>query len=102
MSRAGRTTLTKVTLSAILVHVSIVVMVHPWVHNAIDKIRRAFIWTGSNSVVGGRCMVAWAKVTWPTELGLGVVDLAMMCYALWLCSDWLARVAMDCAWSATH
>jgi hypothetical protein len=33
---AGRTTLTKVTLSAILIHVSIAVKVSPWIYQAID------------------------------------------------------------------
>jgi hypothetical protein len=39
MSKAGRTTLTKVTLTAIPIHVSIAVKVSPWIYKEIDKIR---------------------------------------------------------------
>jgi hypothetical protein len=83
MSRAGRTTLTKVTLWTILVHVSIAVKVDPWIIRMVDKFHRAFIWSGSDSVQGARCLVAWWKVTRSTELdGLGVLDLITLGYAL--------------------
>jgi hypothetical protein len=46
-------------------------------------------------------MVAWSRVTRPTELGgLGVVDLATMGYALRMRWEWLARVDPSQAWSA--
>jgi hypothetical protein len=52
MSRAGGTALTKVTLSAIPIHVSIAA---PWIYHATDKLRRAFICTtGSDSVHRGQ------------------------------------------------
>jgi hypothetical protein len=41
MSRSGRTTLTKVTLSPISVHVSITVKVVPWILRAINRLHRA-------------------------------------------------------------
>jgi hypothetical protein len=100
MSRAGRTTLVKVTLSAILVHISIAVKVSPWIFRAIDKLRRGFIWTGSDSAVGGKCMVAWTKVARPTELGgLGVLDLTTLGYALRLRWEWLQRTDPDHIWT---
>jgi hypothetical protein len=43
MSRAGRTTLTKVTLSVVPIHVCIAVKVYPWILHAIDKLQRDFI-----------------------------------------------------------
>jgi uncharacterized membrane protein len=43
MSRAGRTTLTIVTLSVFPIQVSIAVRVAPWQNKAINKLRRAFI-----------------------------------------------------------
>jgi hypothetical protein len=83
MSRAGRTMLAKVTVSAIPVHISIAVKVSPWIYCAIDKLHRGFIWTGSDSALGGKCMVAWAKVARPTNLGgLGVLDMTTLGYAL--------------------
>jgi hypothetical protein len=49
MSKVGRTTLTKVTLTAIPIQVSIAVELLPWIYKEIDKLRRAFIWTGFSS-----------------------------------------------------
>jgi hypothetical protein len=69
MSRVGRTTLTKVTLSTMLVHTSIVVKVDPWIIRAVDRLRRGFIWTGSDFTSGDQCMVAWRSVARPVELG---------------------------------
>jgi hypothetical protein len=69
MSRAGRVTLTNTTLSSIPVHVSIAVTVSTWILKVIDKLRRAFKWTGSEAANGGQCLVAWSRVTRPVELG---------------------------------
>jgi hypothetical protein len=92
MTKAGRTTLPKVTLSAIPTHISIAVKVHPGALKDIDRLRRTFVWAGSDKVAGGRCLVAWSKITRPSELGgLGVLDLTMMGYALRLRWAWLSR-----------
>jgi hypothetical protein len=80
---AGRTTLTKSTLSAIPIHVSIAVTIDPWILRAMDKIRGDFIWTGTDTTLGGQCLVAWSKVARPVELGgLGVLDLTTLGYSL--------------------
>jgi hypothetical protein len=55
---AGRTTLVKATLLAILVHTAIALCLSSWATECIDKLRRVFIWAGSESVVGGCCKVA--------------------------------------------
>jgi hypothetical protein len=92
LSKAGRVSLTKSTLSAIPIHTSIAVKVSLSIFQAVDKIRRSFIWSGSDSTNGGKCTVAWAKVTRPTNLGgLGATDLATLGYALWLRWEWFAR-----------
>jgi hypothetical protein len=62
MLRVGHTTLTKVELSTILVHVSIMVEVSPWIIKMVDKFQRAFIWIDSDTVHGGQCLVAWQRV----------------------------------------
>jgi len=59
LSMAGRTALVKATLSAIPVHVSIALCLSPWAIGEIVRLRRAFIWTGSEVAAGGRCRVAW-------------------------------------------
>lgn len=57
LTHAGRVLLTKVTLSAIPVHLSIACCLSAWEVNQIDKRRRAFLWAGTESV----CQVANAK-----------------------------------------
>lgn len=76
LNQAGRTTLVRSTLSAIPIHLSIVLCLSPWAIGTIDRRRRAFLWAGSESVAAGRCRVAWTIVCSPRDLGgLGVLDL---------------------------
>ena len=58
LNLAGRATLTAVTLSAIPTHISIAVCLSPWAVGQIDKRRRAFLWSGSDHVIGEQCRVA--------------------------------------------
>jgi hypothetical protein len=89
---AGRTTLAKATMSAIPTHMSIALCLSPWAVDTIDKLRRAFVWSGSESVGGGRCKVAWETVCRPRDLGgLGVSDLRRAGIALRVCWEWKAR-----------
>ena len=91
---AGRTVLVKATLSAIPVHTSIALYLSPWAINAIDKLRRAFIWAGTDNVQGGRCKVAWPTVCRPKELGgLGVTDLRRAGVALRVRWVWRDRLS---------
>lgn len=69
LNPAERTVLVKATLSDIPVHTSIALCLSPWAIQAIDKLRRAFIWAGSEIVARGRCKVAWPTVCKPTSLG---------------------------------
>lgn len=83
LTNAGRTLLTKVTLSAIPVHISIACCLSEWAFSQIDKCCRAFLWASSETVSGGKCRIAWTRVCRPTCLGgLGVVDLRFFGYAL--------------------
>jgi hypothetical protein len=100
MSHAGCTTLTKVTLLAIPIQVSIAVLVALGIYRAINKIWRAFIWNGSDHVQGAN---VWCRgcVTGPVELGgLSVSDLATMGYALMLRWEWLACTGLGQLWVA--
>lgn len=53
LTHAGRVLLTKVTLSTIPVHTSIACCLSTWVIAQIDKRRRAFLWAGAESTMGG-------------------------------------------------
>jgi len=51
---AGRMALTNATLSAVPVHTSIAIGLSQWALKHIDKLRRAFIWGGEQSIGGGK------------------------------------------------
>jgi hypothetical protein len=86
----------KSTLSAIPVHMSIVVCLSSWAIEAIDLRRRAFLWTGSDAVAAGRCRVAWQVVCQPRDLGgLGVADLGRLGIAFRVRWMWLERTAAN-------
>jgi hypothetical protein len=55
---ACHTPLVKATMSTIPTHMSIALCLSPWAVETIDKPRRAFIWSGTETVSGGRCKVA--------------------------------------------
>ena len=57
LNDAGRATLTKVTLSAIPVHVSIASGLFTWALRQIDKRRRTFLWAGTEDVTGGSAVL---------------------------------------------
>ena len=92
LNLARRTTLVKFVLSAIPVYLLIALNVLNWVIKVVDKVRRAFLWKGRKEVNGGRCLVAWDKVTRPLSLGgLGVLNLRYMGWALQLRWLWFQK-----------
>jgi hypothetical protein len=99
LNTAGRVTLVQSTLSAIPVHLSIAVCLSPWAIQRIDKLRRAFIWSGSDTVGAGKCRVAWELVCRPKDLGgLGIIDLRRLGVALRLRWDWLRKYDPSRTW----
>lgn len=96
---AGRTALARATLSAIPVHLAIALLLSPWAIDCIDKLRRAFIWSGGQSVAAGKCKVAWETICRPRDLGrLGVTDLRRAGVALRVRWMWLRRVDGQRTW----
>jgi hypothetical protein len=68
---------------------------------AFRKIFRAFLWSGSDSVHGSKCLVAWYKVQHPLKLdGLGVHDLKLMRRALRLHWLWFSHTDPSRPWSS--
>lgn len=101
LNLAGRSTLTAVTLSAVPTHTAIAVCLSPWAVGRIDRRQRGFLWSGSETVAGGKCRVAWTVACRPKELGgLGLVDLRRFGIALQLRREWQRRLASDTAWAS--
>jgi hypothetical protein len=63
-----------------------------WLVKKLDKLRRGFLWKGTDDAIGGHCLVQWAKVKRPKALGgLGVLDFEHFSRALrlrWLWFQW--------------
>jgi hypothetical protein len=90
MHRSGRLTLIKTTLAAIPVYTVMSQVLQAWLHQAFTKIFKAFLWTGTEVVEGGKCLVAWSSVQRSLQHGgLGVPDLKLMGRALRLRWLWL-------------
>jgi hypothetical protein len=82
-----------VTLSAIPVHVSITCCLSSWAISQIDKRRRAFLWAGTDNVVGSKCKISWHVVCSPKCFGgLGIPDLRVIGFALRLRWEWQKRL----------
>ena len=93
-------TLVCATLSAIPVHLSILVCLSPWALENIDRRRRAFLWFGGETVVAGKCRVAWTVACRPRDLGgLGIIDLRRAGVAFQVRWEWLRRTKPDSTWA---
>jgi hypothetical protein len=65
---------------------------HLLAYKQMDKMRRRFLWAGSQQLHGGKCKVNWAQVHRPMHRGgIGIVDLERFGRALrlsWLWFQW--------------
>jgi hypothetical protein len=75
MNYSGRLALIKSTLLPVTTHLAISLGLLPWVHKVLEKIMKAFLWSGIDLVHGGKCLVAWGCVQWPLALGGRPQDL---------------------------
>jgi len=99
MNRAGRITMVRFVLLAIPIYLLIVINVPKWLINAIDKIRRGFLWKGKEQANGACCLVAWEKVSRPQDFGgLGIINLEVMAWALQARWQWHKKTRTDRPW----
>jgi hypothetical protein len=86
----GRLTLVNSVLSSMVVYHMKVFSLSKWSIKKIDKIRRNFLWNGSEDTQRGHCLVNCQRVQMPHKLGgQGIMDLARFNRALRLRWQWL-------------
>ncbi|CAO2206826.1 unnamed protein product [Urochloa humidicola] len=92
LNRAGRLKLLNTVLTSMPTYFLTAFAPKKWAIKQMDKIRRSFLWKGSEVANGGHCLVRWTKVKRPKRMGgLGVLDLEIFSRALrlrWLWYQW--------------
>ncbi|KAM0865794.1 hypothetical protein ACQ4PT_043026 [Festuca glaucescens] len=72
----------------------------PWFFQAVDKLRRSFLWAGHSEANGGNCMVAWHLVCMPRDLGgLGLHNLRLLNTALCAKWVWISKTDSEKPWA---
>ncbi|CAN6206059.1 unnamed protein product [Urochloa humidicola] len=73
----GRTVLVNTVIDSQLIHSMSVFLLPQGVLDAFDRRRRAFLWSGEESVSGAQCLVAWEQACLPKHLGgLSIKNIA--------------------------
>uniref|UniRef100_J3LXP2 Reverse transcriptase zinc-binding domain-containing protein n=1 Tax=Oryza brachyantha TaxID=4533 RepID=J3LXP2_ORYBR len=73
LSYSERITLINAVLNAVPIYSMCAYILPASIIHAIDKKRRAFLWTGEDKCSGAKCLVAWEQVCKPKqEGGLGI------------------------------
>ena len=70
LSKGGRLTLLKSTLSSIPTYYLSLFTIPQHIADRLERIQRNFLWGSSNEVFR-YSLVAWDKVVWPMEIGFG-------------------------------
>ena len=100
LTKAGRNILVQSVLTSMLIYLLLALDLPAKALEAIDKIRRSFLWKGRKDVRGGHCLIAWPKVTRPPNLGgLGISHLQFLGWALKLRWLWLQKTEPDKPWA---
>jgi hypothetical protein len=93
LNKAGRLKLINSVLSSLPIYFLTVFPIKKWAFKKMDKIRRSFLWKGTDSCSGGHCLVCWDHIKRPKQVGgLGVLDLECFSRALrlrWLWFEWV-------------
>jgi hypothetical protein len=79
------------------------IAVPPWVIKTIDTLIRGILWCGTEVASGGKCVVVWVRVAWPTVYGgLGIPNLHLLGFALHMRWLWLAQADPTRTWTTFH
>ena len=96
LSKGGRLTLLKSTLSSLPTYYLSLFTIPQHITDRLERIQRNFLWGSSNDVFRYP-LVAWDKVVWPVEIGgLGIRKIGLFNQAL--LGKWLWRFGKE----ATH
>jgi hypothetical protein len=100
LSKDGRVMFVQAVMTSSIIYHLMALDVDPWFLQAVDKLRRGFLWAGKPDARGGCCLVAWESVCQPKALGgLGLLDLKKLNAALrarWL---WFQKADAEKPWS---
>lgn len=101
LSFGGRLTLIKSVLSAVPLHFMQALKIPKWVFQRIDRIRRNFLWKGTQPCKPINCLVNWELTcALKEEGGLGIIDLQTQNEALMTKWLWLFQSNSHSNWSA--
>lgn len=99
MNRAGRRILVQHVLTGMVVYTVMAIDFPQWALDAIDKIRKGFLWRGRKEAKG-HCLVAWGKVCRPLNMGgLGISSLPHLRWALRMRWLWLQKTDPGHPWA---
>jgi hypothetical protein len=59
MTKEGQAVYVQAVMTASVIYHLMALDLEPWFFQAVDKIRRGFLWAGSGDTSGGNCAVAW-------------------------------------------
>jgi hypothetical protein len=100
MSKAVWSVYIQSVMTSRFVYLAMALDLPTWAINAIDMLRKAFLWKGGKEVKGGHCSLAWSKVTRPKELGgLGLFNLKLFGWALRVKWLWLQKLDPGRPWA---
>jgi hypothetical protein len=87
-------------LTGMMVYLAMAIDFPSWAWEAINKIRKGFLWRGRKEAKGGHCLVSWGRVCRPLRLGgLGISSLPEMCWALRMRWLWLHKTNPSRPWA---
>ncbi|CAM0873946.1 unnamed protein product [Alopecurus aequalis] len=95
----GRLILVKFVMAAMPVYQLLAIDNPKWTQKVIEKIQWAFLWTGTDTVCGGKCLVKWSQLCYPLQLGgLDIPNMQMQSQALKLRWLWQSKTEEDKPW----